>query len=529
MQIKLTSTKLIVIVALFLVLFDNISFFNHVNQAYELSLSNFGFLLSLGVMLTSVITLFVTLLSSRYTLKAFLILLVLIASVSNYFMNTYNVILDDTMIQNAMETNIDESMDLLNGKLLAYLFFLGIIPAFIIYRVPVVYGDFKEEIWGKIKSIVLIILIALAMLFAFNRFYTSFFREHKPLRYYTNPTFCLYSTGKYVYNTFYKKETTFKQIGLDAQKIESSVRKLTIVVVGEAARANRFSLNGYERETNPLLKREDIINFSNLSSCGTSTAISVPCMFSALERKNYSDKEAKSTENVLDILKRSGASILWRDNNSDSKGVALRVAYQDYRTAQNNTLCEGECRDEGMLVGLQEYVNDQKGDILIVLHQMGNHGPAYYKRYPKDFEKFTPICQTNQVEKCRSEEIGNAYDNAILYTDYFLSKTIAFLKQNDPKFQTTMIYMADHGESLGEKGLYLHGVPYFMAPDEQTHVGGLMWFGDKSKERIDIEAVSQKAHQSYSHDNLFHTILGVMGVQTTLYDEAQDILTYKHK
>lgn len=529
MQFKLTSSRLIVIVALFLVCVDNISFFKHVLEVYEFSLSNIGFLLSLGVVLTAVITLLVTLLSSRYTLKLLLITLVLIASLSNYFMNTYNVILDDTMIQNAMETNINESMDLLTWKLIAYFFFLGILPSLLIYRVPVAYGSFKEEVWGKTKCIALMILVSLVMLFSFNRFYTSFFRENKPLRYYTNPTFCLYSTGKYIYNTFYKKETTLKQIGLDAKRAENGERKLTIVVVGEAARANRFSLNGYERQTNPLLEKEEIVNFSKVYSCGTSTAISVPCMFSVLERKNYSDKEAKATENVLDIVKRSGASVLWRDNNSDSKGVALRVAYQDYRSSQNNTLCDEECRDEGMLVGLQEYVDAQKGDVVIVLHQMGNHGPAYYKRYPKNFEKFTPVCQTNQVEKCTSEEIGNAYDNVILYTDYFLSKTIAFLKQNDKNFQTAMIYMADHGESLGEKGLYLHGIPYFLAPDEQTHVGALMWFGEKSKERVDVQTLRQKAEEEYSHDNLFHTILGVMGVQTALYDQTKDILTYQKK
>ena len=529
MQFKLTSTKLSAIVALFLVLFDNISFFKHVTEIYEVSMSNLGFLVSLGLILTAVIMVLVTLLSSRYTLKPLLIAFVLIASVTNYFMNTYNVILDDTMIQNAIETNVNESLDLINLKLLGYLFFLGIIPSLIIYRVPVSYGSFKEEIWAKIKSIAIALIIILVTLFAFNRFYTSFFRENKPLRYYTNPTFCLYSSGKYIFNTFYKKETTLKQIGLDAKRAEDGVRKLTIVVVGEAARANRFSLNGYERETNPLLKKEEIINFSNLYSCGTSTAISVPCMFSGLERKNYTDKEAKASENVIDVLKHSGASVLWRDNNSDSKGVALRVTYQDYRTAGNNTLCEDECRDEGMLVGLQEYVDAQKGDVMIVLHQMGNHGPAYYKRYPKAFEKFTPTCQTNQVEKCSAEEIGNAYDNAILYTDYFLSKTIDFLKQNDKNFQTAMIYMADHGESLGEKGLYLHGVPYFMAPDEQTHVGALMWFGEKSKARIDVQALSQKTNLAYSHDNLFHTILGVMGVQTALYDKTKDILTYQQK
>lgn len=525
MQFKLTNNGLIVLVALFIVLADNVSFFSHVLMVYEFSKQNLGFLISLGVVLLLSIAIFAMVLSSRYTLKALLILLVLIASVTNYFMNTYNVILDDTMIQNVMETNLNESMDLLNWKFLAYLLFLGMIPSWLIYRAPVVYGTFKQEIWRKLRGLGVAFVIAAVLLFAFSRFYTSFFREHKPLRYYTNPTFCLYSVGKYAYRSLYKKETTLKQIGLDAQKRESSHRKLTIVVVGEAARANRFSLNGYERQTNPLLQKEEIVNFPNLYSCGTSTAVSVPCMFSNLGRQNYSDKVAKSTENVVDVLKHSGVNILWRDNNSDSKGVALRVAYQDYRTASNNTLCDEECRDEGMLVGLQEYVDAQKGDVLIVLHQMGNHGPAYYKRYPKAFEKFTPVCETNQVEQCKPEEIGNAYDNAILYTDYFLSKTIAFLKQNDQNFETAMIYMTDHGESLGEKGLYLHGVPYFMAPDEQIHVGALMWFGSKSKERIDVQHLAQRANQPYSHDNLFHTLLGLMGVQTALYDVTKDILT----
>ncbi len=529
MKFKMTRNQLIVAVALFLVFFDNISFFKHVTQVYDVSIANSGFLLSLGVVLVASITILLSLFASRYTLKPLAIAFLLLASLTNYFMNTYNVILDDTMIQNAMETNANESLDLVNWNLLGYFFFLGMIPSFLIYRVPILHGSFKQEAWNKAKSIGIALVLIAVMLFAFNRFYTSFFRENKPLRYYTNPTYCLYSAGSYIYNSFYKKEATLKQIGLDATKEEGGTRKLTIVVVGEAARANRFSLNGYERQTNPLLQKEDIINFSNVYSCGTSTAISVPCMFSNLGRQNYSDKEAKSTENVIDVLKHSGVNVLWRDNNSDSKGVALRVEYQDYKISQNNTLCEDECRDEGMLVGLQKYVDAQKGDIVIVLHQMGNHGPAYYKRYPKAFEKFTPVCQTNQVEKCSAEEIGNAYDNAILYTDYFLSKTIAFLKQNDQNFQTSMIYMADHGESLGEKGLYLHGIPYFMAPEEQTHIGALMWFGSQSKERIDVVSLAQRSSQEYSHDNLFHTILGVMGVKTALYDRTKDILTYKHQ
>ena len=203
-----------------------------------------------------------------------------------------------------------------------------------------------------------------------------------------------------------------------------------------------------KKRTNPLLKQEDIINFPNMSSCGTATAISVPCMFSITNKENYDSTKIRNSDNILDILKRAGVNILWRDNNSDSKGVALRVEYQDFQIPENNPICDDECRDIGMLSNLQEYIDSKKsGDIFIVLHQMGNHGPAYYKRYPKEFEKFTPVCKTNQLEECTQEEIDNAYDNAILYTDYFLSKVIELLKQNND-FETAMIYISDHGESL---------------------------------------------------------------------------------
>ena len=260
-------------------------------------------------------------------------------------------------------------------------------------------------------------------------------------------------------------------------------------------------------------------------SCGTTTAVSVPCMFSLLERRNYNDSKAKSTENVLDVLSHAGVKVLWRDNNSSSKGVADRVTYEDYRNSKMNTICNGECRDEGMLVGLQDFVDLQvNGDIVIVLHQMGNHGPAYFKRYPPVFEKFKPVCATNQLEKCRKEDVGNAYDNAILYTDYFLAQTIGFLKQNDNNFQTALIFMGDHGESLGEGGLYLHGIPYFIAPDAQKHVAAFMWFGQQSRERVDAHQLIEVASQDFSHDHLFHTLLGLMQIRTTVYDKDLDIL-----
>jgi lipid A ethanolaminephosphotransferase len=238
-------------------------------------------------------------------------------------------------------------------------------------------------------------------------------------------------------------------------------------------------------------------------------------------------KKGISTENVLDVLKHTkNVAMLWRDNNSDSKGVALRIPYEDYKTSKNNTICiEGECRDTGMLVGLDKFIEKNKGkDILIIIHQMGNHGPAYYKRYTKEFEKFKPTCQTNQLEDCTQQEITNAYDNAILYTDYFLDETIKFLKSYDDKYDTGLIYMSDHGESLGENGVYLHGLPYFMAPSAQTHIGSIMWFGKNMRKIIDVEKLKQQSAQEYSQDNLFHTLLGIFNVKTEVYKKDMDIL-----
>jgi lipid A ethanolaminephosphotransferase len=442
------------------------------------------------------------------------------------------VVIDTEMIQNAMQTNLDESLDLFSYKLVLYVLFLGILPSIYIYKKPIKYHPFRKEILMKIKMILISLVLIVVPLLTFSQFYASFFREHKPLRYYTNPTYWIYSIGKYIHKTSKHTSTTVKCIGTDAcvihdKKPEDEMQELVILVVGEAARADRFSLNGYQRETNPLLKQEkDLINFSHMSSCGTSTAVSVPCMFSYFDKDHYSYEKGVSTENILDVLVHTHQiDVLWRDNNSDSKGVATRVTYEDFKSPDNNPICDVECRDEGMLIGLDKYIKQhEKRDILIVLHMMGNHGPAYYKRYPKEFEKFTPVCTTNQLEECSAESISNTYDNAILYTDYFLSKVINFLKPYSESHETAMIYISDHGESLGENGIYLHGFPYFMAPESQTHVASMMWFGGKIKKEINVDKLKSYRTEQFTQDNLFHSLLGIFEIKTDLYNPKMDIL-----
>ena len=225
-------------------------------------------------------------------------------------------------------------------------------------------------------------MVGLVLLF--GSFFASFAREHKPLLSYVNPTYPIYSAVKFAHSQFAApSDKTIAPIGVDARiPREDPHRELIILVVGETARADHFSLNGYARETNPLLSKTGVVNFTDFHACGTSTAVSVPCMFSVAG----SQGKAEGQESLLDVLQRAGVNVLWLDNNSDSKGVALRVPYQDYKSPSVNMICDIECRDEGMLVPLQDYIDSHPtGDIFIVLHQMGNHGPAYYKRYTHNY------------------------------------------------------------------------------------------------------------------------------------------------
>lgn len=523
-RFTLSSIQTIFLVALYLMCFNNLAFYSHLLEVYPLTLSHSGFLLTVVVGFYCFLALCFLILAQRFVLKPLLIFLLIGASSAAYFMDTYNVVIDESMLVNALETNANEAGDLMSIKMALYIFILGVVPSLFLYRAEITFRPFWKELWQRAKWALAILLLMAAMAFAFSNYYAAFFRTHKVVRYYFNPVGYVYGAIKLVQHHVASGTQEFINIAPDAKIAKTSTnRKLLVLVVGETARADHFSLNGYTRETTLLLKKENIINFPDFWSCGTATAISVPCMFSIYGEDGFNAQKVEHTENALDVLHRLGVNVLWRDNNSSSKGVADRVPEQDYLTPKNNPICDTECRDEGMLVGLQEYIDAQKkGDIVIVLHQMGNHGPAYYKRYPKQFEQFTPVCKTNELANCSKEEIINAYDNALLYTDYFLSKTIDLLKQNDENFETAMFYVSDHGESLGENGIYLHGMPNFIAPDAQRHVPAVLWLGSKADPKL-AKTIQARQQQRHTQDSIFHTLLGYFGVETSVYKPALDI------
>jgi len=530
---KLSTTRLSLATALFLTGFSNDAFWQRVLNVFDqYTLYNYLFVGSVFVLLTLFLNILLSFFSFKYVLKPLIITLLLTASIAGYFMDSYGTMIDANMIQNIMETDTHEAIELLNLRLFYYLTVWGLLPALFVYNTEIQYQVISREALSKLK-VILISSIALVVVVApFYQDYASLVRNNRELRHLINPINTLHAFHKYLNQSLGSPDTTVVAIEHDAKLAslwqQRGKKSLVILVLGETARAQSFSLNGYGRKTNPLLGHENIVNYTNVYSCGTSTATSVPCMFSHMTQDTYSDSKAKHSEDLLDVLAHAGIEVLWRDNNSGCKGVCNRVNGENMATLHVPELCgDKECFDMILLHKLQDIVNHADNDMFIVLHQKGSHGPAYYLRYPKEFEVFKPACQTNQLQACRQDEVANAYDNTIVYTDYFLEQVIGFLKKNEKRFNASMIYVSDHGESLGENNIYLHGLPYLIAPEEQTHVPFILWLsnGFEKTEHINHDCLKRQSDNKYSHDNLFHSVLGLMEVKTNVYNAELDMFS----
>ncbi|MCY1398345.1 Phosphoethanolamine transferase EptA [compost metagenome] len=530
---QISSTRLVLGFSLALVLFYNLATWKALDGLVPLQgLYGAAFFASFGLFLWAAFTLLLTLVSFRPTLKPALSLVALCSAAAAYFMNTYGIAIDTVMVQNVFETNPGEATALFSARLLVYLLVLGVLPAALVWLLPVVYRPFFRGLLEKVLVILGCLLVVAVSAGCFYSTYAPIFREEDKLTHFINPTNYIYAVGKFTRQSMGIRENLVVQpIGQDAvmnlKAQQRSRKSLMILVVGETARADHFSLNGYPRETNPQLKQLDILNFARVHSCGTSTAVSVPCMFSMFPREDYSDRKGKTYEGLLDVLQRAGVQVLWLDNNSDCKGTCLRVPHRDIPKTQPGPFCDGRrCLDEALLQDLQAFMDTLDGHALIVLHADGSHGPEYYERYPKEMERFTPVCRTNQLGSCSHEELVNVYDNTILYTDHFLARVIELLQRNQERFDTSMLYVSDHGESLGENGLFLHAAPYSIAPEAQTHVPMVMWFGTRTlvDQGIDRGCLQGQAEAAeLSHDNLFHSLLGLFQVRTGVYQPGLDI------
>lgn len=532
---RLGAPLLTLLASAFLVLAYNLSFWKTLFAATGgARIANLPVWLGAFAVLVLFFNAALTLVNFRFVIKPVLALLFLGASLASHFMNRYGIVIDASMVQNVFETDVGEAHELLNWQLLQTVALLGILPSLLVWRLPLRFPPAGRGLLLKLGTVALSLLAVAGLLLLLFKALAPAVREHRELRFLLTPTNMFQATHGYLKRKW-ATPAVIAPLGTDAArgvKWTAGPRRktVTVIVVGETARAMNFSLNGYGRQTNPLLAAQGgLINFRNVSSCGTATAVSVPCVFSHFTRSDYTADKANSQEGLLDVLRHAGFDVLWRDNNSGCKGVCDRVRYQDLAApSPGDPLCDTEeCYDERLLRDLPQAMRDSRQDMVIVLHQKGSHGPAYWKRYPPGFGKFGPVCRTNELEQCSQESIVAAYDNTILYTDYFLSKAIDLLRAAAGEgLDTAMLYVSDHGESLGEHNLYLHGAPWIISPPEQRQVPMMLWLSDgfRARFRIDRTCLAARATQPFSHDNVFHSVLGLLNVSTAVYNPKLDLI-----
>lgn len=520
--------------ALFFTTIGNIALWKTLWGLIDLnSLRSVLFLASLPLVLFCLFNLLLTpLLALPFVRKPLLVLLVVVSAACSYFMLHYNVLIDRSMVQNVFETNQAELNAYLSLPLLLTLLALGVLPAagLALMRTTSGAGSIRSLLVWPV-SVLASLLVLLAIGFAFYKDYSSLLRNNRHIRDQMLPLNVVRHTHGYLKGLYSTRQQPLRAIGMDAQRAPGPRRKLVILVVGETARSQNFQLNGYPRATNPRLSRkEGVISFNDVSSCGTATAISVPCMFSQMTRGQYDDVRAATEENVLDILQRTGISVLWRNNNNGGcKGVCERVPTEDMPALKVAGQCvnaDGTCYDGVLLHQLGARIDAINGDALIVLHQLGSHGPTYFERYPAASRAFSPTCDSNQIQHCSNEALVNTYDNTLVHTDHLLGKAIDLLQGYADQRDVALIYVSDHGESLGERGMYLHGTPYFIAPREQTQVPMVMWFSTEFSHNAGLDLACMRGnalHRAYSHDNVFHSLLGLFGVSSTVYQRDLDV------
>jgi lipid A ethanolaminephosphotransferase len=524
---------LVLLVAAFLMLAENGPFWRMAlaGRSWQ-EPGTWGFAAALFTGLTAFYLAFAAVFSSRLTVKPLLTVLLLVSAAASYYIDRYAVFFDRAMLANVLATNYKEASELLGWRLLVHLLVFGVVPALLVWWPALKRRTLVRAVAWRLGWIVAATAVGVGSVLMVFADFASLVRNHGEVRDLLTPGNVVAAAIGHVAGRVRRPDQPKTVVGPDARPGPGwQTRKrptLLVVVIGETARAQNFSLNGYPRVTNPELARRGVINFPDTLACGTSTEVSLPCMFSPYGRRHYDEDLIATHESVLQVLARAGVKVFWRDNQSGCKGVCEGLPSQQVDHAGPGSLCAGgECLDELLLQGLDGLVRDTRGNMVVVLHQLGSHGPAYFRRYPPAFKRFVPACESEDLRLCKQDEIVNAYDNSLLYTDFVLGKVIDFLDQAQQTHDTAMLYISDHGESLGEKGLYLHGMPWAIAPDVQKKVPFVLWLSPAFQRDagVDADCMRRRAQQPASQDNLFHSLLGAMDVKTSVYEPAMDVFS----
>ncbi len=528
---KISSPAITFLMAVFFTFALNLSFWRRMMEGINAEQSvPTGFVVSLPIAMVAVFFILFSVFSFLRIEKIVFLILIPLSAAANYTTYIYGIQIDDNMIANIMETTQTEASSYLNLEFATWFFITGILPFLILLRTKIIRPAFKKDFTAKAVSFGIAVLIMAGIGTLYSLDYMTVMRNNKGVEKHAVPTYYLSSTFKYFKHKYVNDRIPFTVIGEDASlsnPTNNTKKDVMIFVLGETARSQNYELNGYNRATNVHTKGLGVISFQKVRSCGTATAVSVPCLFSFMGREHYKDHIAKKQSNVMDVISKSGLKTLWVENDEGCKDVCNRIPTIIIDKTEQ-PFCDGNiCRDDALLNDIDGYISGMKdtGGV-IVLHIMGSHGPTYFKRYPEDHRRFKPDCPRSDIQNCTLDEITNTYDNTILFTDFIMAETIKQLKSHEKDINPSLLYVSDHGESLGENGIYLHGMPYGIAPDEQTKVPLIFWTTNTvaNAKNLDLDCIEKKAITGeFSHDNISHSLLGYMGVSTGLYKPEFDI------
>lgn len=530
--LTLRPWQLALATSVFIVAADNTALISLLLERLDLhTVDGFGFFVLSGTLVVTLLSILILFAGSGRILKASIGTLLLVSAVFGYFINRLGVIIDVDMFVNVVETirdrNSAEARELMSADFLMYLLLRGAVPAALLLCIRVVPAPFLQELRHRSLYVGAGLSIVCALLVADFRYASLFAAENRDLRYDVVPLYPLAEAVELISDSL-ETPAGFQELCLNPWRPGGSGRRTVgVMVVGETARADHFSLSGYGRPTNPLLERRSDLYYAEAEACGTSTAFSVPCMFFLRGRENYTPAIARTEPNVLDLLEAAGVTSIWIDNNSSCKNVCNRIRTVNLREqADGKLLADGEY-DDALIPAMERAIADNPGDVLVVLHTMGSHGPAYSRRYPPAFARFEPACRNSSPVECETAEVANAYDNTIVYTDHILDRIITRLSDRAGDIDAFLLYASDHGESLGEDGLFLHGLPRAIAPAAQTRIPMLLWLSEGFRDLTPASGrtLGGPMQIGLSHDNISHTLLGLFNVRSAYYRATMDLTT----
>lgn len=451
-------------------------------------------------------------------MQAVAVVLFVANSVALYFITTYNVEIDQSMIANILNTDPREAGGfaapaLLWGHIALLIFAVWAVTRF---KISAPRRPLRVLVWlGGIAAFLAHSWTVSFTLLWFDQNAQRLGGKILPWSYVIN-------TIRYGQQYAFDNRTiTLLPDATFVTDVPAGQKEVVVLMIGESARRANSSMYDYARDTAPQARAHGMIALQNGMSCATNTIAAVSCI---LSHEGANAPPVSSYEPLPSYLQRMGVETIVRMNNTGTPPMVVTdYLWANQVVADCRENCPDANSDAALFHNIGARIQAAKSQrVFIILHVTGSHGPAYFEKYPPAFETFTPVCKSVQLADCTTEELFNAYDNSLLFTDSLLGSLIDQLT-SVPKTSSVVLYLSDHGQSLGENGFYLHGAPNAIAPKEQREIPVLLWMSPAFQTARGISAADINTENVAAQDIPFHTILGAFGMRSPIYKPQFDL------